>query len=74
MPSLLLLLLGLLAATHLASAQSLPIISQNPPSLRWEEVRTPHFRVIYPAGIDTAARRTAARLEAVHQADGQTLG
>ena len=71
---LLLLLLGLLGATCAAPAQSLPIISQNPSGLRWQQVQTPHFRVIYPAGLDTAARRTAARLEAVHQADGQTLG
>jgi len=74
MPRSFLLLLGLLLAARAACAQSLPIISQNPPGLRWQEVRTPHFRVIYPQGLDTAAQRTAARLEAVHQADGQTLG
>ena len=67
------LLLGLLAAGA-ARAQSLPIITQNPPGLRWQQVQTPHFRVIYPLGIDTAAQRTAGRLEALHQADGQTLG
>ncbi|MGI4833406.1 MAG: hypothetical protein ACRYFK_08080 [Janthinobacterium lividum] len=67
------LLLGLLAAV-VARAQSLPIITQNPPGLRWQQVQTPHFRVIYPLGLDTAAQRTAGRLEALHQADGQTLG
>ncbi len=55
-------------------AQSLPIISQNPPELRWQEVRTPHFRVLYPAGLAAAAQRTAGRLEAVHGPDGATLG
>ena len=55
-------------------AQSLPVISQNPPALRWQEVRTPHFRVLYPAGLDAAAQRTAGRLEAVHGPDGATLG
>jgi hypothetical protein len=68
-PALLLLL-----TAPAALAQSLPIISQNPPALRWEEVRTPHFRVLYPAGLDTAAQRTAGRLEAVHGPDGATLG
>ena len=67
-PALLLLL-----ATR-AAAQSLPIIPQNPPGLRWQEVRTPHFRVLYPAGLDTAAQRTAQRLEAVHGPEGATLG
>jgi hypothetical protein len=66
-------LLLLFAATA-AAAQSLPIISQNPPELHWQEVRTPHFRVLYPAGLDTAAQRTAGRLEAVHGSHGATLG
>ncbi|MGI4871421.1 MAG: hypothetical protein ACRYFX_09620 [Janthinobacterium lividum] len=70
----LLLALPALLAAHLSAAQSLPIINQNPPGLRWEEVRTPHFRVLYPAGLDTAARRTASRLEAAHGPDGATLG
>jgi hypothetical protein len=64
----------LLTAAAPAAAQSLPIITQNPPALRWQEVRTPHFRVLYPAGFDTAAQRTASRLEAVHGPDGATLG
>jgi hypothetical protein len=63
----------LLLATQ-AAAQSLPVIPQNPPSLRWQEVRTPHFRVLYPAGLDTAAQRTVQRLEAVHGPEGTTLG
>jgi hypothetical protein len=63
----------LLLATQ-AAAQSLPIIPQNPPGLRWQEVRTPHFRVLYPVGFDTAAQRTAQRLEAVHGPEGVTLG
>ncbi|RZK52594.1 MAG: hypothetical protein EOO59_13495, partial [Hymenobacter sp.] len=64
----------LLLATAKIAAQSLPIISQNAPGLRWQQVRTPHFRVLYPAGLDTAAQRTAQRLEAVHGPDGATLG
>ncbi|MGI4739159.1 MAG: hypothetical protein ACRYG7_28665 [Janthinobacterium lividum] len=55
-------------------AQSLPILTQNPPALRWQEIRSPHFRVLYPAGLDSAAQRTAGRLEAVHDAEGRTLG
>ncbi|GAB3582378.1 hypothetical protein GCM10027345_26430 [Hymenobacter daeguensis] len=66
-------LLGLLATVP-ARAQSLPILSQNPPGLRWREVRTPHFRVLYAGGIDTAAQRTAARLEQLHGPDVATLG
>jgi len=67
--------LGLaLLTSGAAAAQSLPILSQNPPHLRWQEIRSPHFRVLYPAGLDTAAQRTASRLEAVHGPEGATLG
>ena len=71
-----LLLPGLLSLllTVPAHAQSLPVLTQNPPALRWQEVRTPHFRVIYAAGIDSAAQRTAARLEQLHGPDVATLG
>ena len=74
MPRPLLILWFLLLATAKIAAQSLPVISQNPPGLHWQEVRTPHFRVLYPAGLDTAAQRTAQRLEAVHGPEGTTLG
>ena len=57
-----------------AQAQSLPVLPQNPRGLRWQEVRTPHFRVIYTGGIDSAAQRTAARLEQLHGPDVATLG
>ncbi|WP_226163084.1 TolB family protein [Hymenobacter terricola] len=71
-----LLLPGLLSLffTAPARAQSLPILSQNPPALRWRTVNTPHFRVLYAGGIDSAARRTAARLEQLHGPDVATLG
>ena len=71
-----LLLPGLLSlcTTVPARAQSLPILPQNPPALRWREVRTPHFRVLYAGGIDSAAQRTAARLEQLHGPGAATLG
>jgi hypothetical protein len=70
------LLLALLswAGAKVALAQTLPIISQNPTNLRWRQVNTPHFRVLYPQGLDSAAQRTAQRLERVHGPEGATLG
>jgi len=70
---LLLALLSWLGA-KVATAQTLPILSQNPTGLRWRQLRTPHFRLLYPAGIDTAAQRTARQLELVHGPLGTTLG
>lgn len=66
-------LLSLLPA-GLAGAQSLPVLTQNPPALRWQEVRTPHFRVLYAGGLDSAAQRTAARLEQLYGPGVATLG
>ena len=71
-----LLLPGLLSLLFItpARAQSLPVLPQNSPDLRWREVRTPHFQVLYAGGIDTAAQRTAARLEQLHGPGVVTLG
>ena len=60
------LALAFLAALA-ASAQNLPILDQNPPALRWYQLKTPHFRVIYPQGFEQPARRTAQRLEEVYE-------
>ena len=62
-----------LAGLAPAGAQSLPVLPQNPPALRWQEVRTPHFRVLFAGGIDSAAQRTAARLEQLHGPGVATL-
>ena len=67
-------LLGLSGAVGSLHAQSLPVLGQNPPALRWQEVRTPHFRVLYAGGIDSAAQRTALRLEQLHGPGVATLG
>jgi len=69
-----LLLTVLAGLTAPAAGQSLPVLDQNPPGLRWQQVRTPHFRVIYPAGLDSAAQRTAGRLEQVHGPGTASLG
>jgi hypothetical protein len=69
-----LLLPGLWLSVLGAAGQTLPVLDQNPTRLRWQEVRTPHFRVIYPAGLDSAAQRTAGRLEQLHQPNVATLG
>jgi len=73
MKALLPLLLTALAAAP-AAAQRLPVLPTNPAALRWQQLRTPHFRLLYPLGLDSAARRTAGRLEALHEPEGTSLG
>ena len=57
----------LLLATVAANAQTLPVLDQTPASLRWYRLTTPHFRILYPAGFDTTAQRTAQRLEELYE-------
>jgi hypothetical protein len=52
------------AHTLLSQASIIPL-QQNPALLRWRQVRTPQFRVIYPAGFEAEAQRTARALQAV---------
>jgi len=68
LPATLLLLLSL----H-TKAQTLPVLDQNPASLRWYRLQTPHFRVLYPAGFETPAQRTAHRLEQLYEPVGESL-
>nr|WP_262904994.1 hypothetical protein [Hymenobacter pini] len=57
-----------------AAQTLLPVEQQVPAAVRWYEVRTSHFRVVYPEGFEARARRTAARLEQVHEPGGASLG
>ncbi|WP_461128839.1 hypothetical protein [Spirosoma aerophilum] len=67
------LLALLLVAGPLAIAQTLPVLDQNPSSLRWYRLTTPHFRVIYPKGFDSTAQRTAKRLESLYEPASASL-
>ncbi|GAB3575449.1 hypothetical protein GCM10027578_39660 [Spirosoma luteolum] len=69
----LLLLLTLVIGVR-ARAQLLPVLDQNPTSLRWYQLNTPHFRILYPAGFDSVARQTASRLERLSGPVSASLG
>jgi Tol biopolymer transport system component len=49
-------------------------LSNNPASLTWSQINTPHFRVIYPTGFDEQAQRMANTLEHIHEPAARTLG
>ncbi|GAB4036164.1 TolB family protein [Spirosoma gilvum] len=63
----------LVSASFAATAQTLPILDQNPTSLRWYQLNTPHFRVLYPTGLDSTAQRTASRLEQLYEPASASL-
>jgi hypothetical protein len=47
---------------------------QNPASLKWSYIKTPHFKLIFPSQINSVANRTANVLETVYQPVSQSLG
>jgi hypothetical protein len=49
-------------------------LNTNPPSLRWYQVNTPHFRVLFPNGFEAQAQRMANTLEHIHAAEAKSLG
>lgn len=49
-------------------------LSQNPASLKWSQIKTPHFRLIFPSNIQSLGERTANVLETVYQPVSKTLG
>jgi hypothetical protein len=50
------------------------INENNPPSLKWFQVNTPHFRVLFPQGFDVQAQRMANTLEHIHGPESKTMG
>jgi hypothetical protein len=56
-----------------ASAQDV-ILENNPPSLKWSQVNTRNFRIIFPNGFDSQAQRVANTLEHIREAEAKSLG
>ncbi|MDR1865358.1 MAG: hypothetical protein LBR08_07280 [Bacteroidales bacterium] len=67
-----LVLLLLLFSWEICRAQFLES-GTNPPSVRWQQIHTEHFRVIFPADIPGEGQRAANVLEYIYGAEGKTL-
>lgn len=68
----LVLLLFVISNTLLPATYS--AFAQNPSTLKWSQIKTPHFRVIFPKGTDSLAQRTANVLETIHEPVSNSLG
>ncbi len=68
----------LLAAFGLGSeqshAQESVVNATNAPSLKWYQLNTTHFRVLYPQGYEQQAQRMANTLEYIHEPEAKTMG
>lgn len=50
------------------------ILENNPPSIKWYQVNTPHFRVVFPKGYEVQGQRVANTLEHIHDEEAKSLG
>ncbi len=55
-------------------AQEAVVSETNPPSLKWYQINTPSFRILYPQGFDTQAQRMANTLETIRVPEARTIG
>jgi len=63
----------LIGAIRVACAQSSLVLENNPP-LKWYQINTPNFKIIYPAGFEAQANRMANTMEHIRVPEAATLG
>ncbi|MBS1558503.1 MAG: hypothetical protein JST69_07215 [Bacteroidetes bacterium] len=55
-------------------AQETVISATNPASIKWSQINTPHFRLLFPQGFEGQAQRMANTMEAIREPEGKTIG
>ena len=56
------------------SAQESVTAETSPASMKWFQINTNHFRVLYPDGFETQAQRVANTLEHIREPEAKTIG
>lgn len=54
--------------------ESIGTFQTNPTYLRWNQIDTEHFRILYPDGFDTQAQRMANTMEHIREPEANTMG
>jgi hypothetical protein len=54
--------------------QAQDVLENNPPAIKFYQVNTPHFRVIFPKGFEAQGQRVANTLEFIHDEEAKSLG
>ena len=68
------LLAGVIFCLFAVGAVAQSVLENNPTFLKWNQIHTPHFRVLYPVGFDAQAQRMANTLEHVYVPEAKTIG
>ncbi|MBS1487556.1 MAG: hypothetical protein JST43_08185 [Bacteroidetes bacterium] len=64
----------LLFFTFRIFAQESVVSQTNPASIKWNQINTSHFRLLFPQGFDSQAQRMANTLETIREPEGKTIG
>ncbi len=59
---------------QVAKAQELEVLGANAPSIKWYQINTTNFKILYPKGFEFQAQRMANTLEHIHAPEAATLG
>ena len=58
----------------LTSVSAQGIMDNNPPSVKWKQIKTPGFKIIYPEDYEGDAQHVANTLEHIRAAESETMG
>lgn len=61
--------LFILSVLCVSSVLGQEVLNNNAPSIKWQQINTEHFRVIFPSGFEQEAQRVANTLETLHEAE-----
>src|SRR6267154_2637414 len=64
----------LLITSFSIHAQEQAVSATNPASLKWYQINTPNFRLLYPQGFESQAKRMATTLERIRETEAKTIG
>ncbi len=65
---------SLLIISFSLRAQEQAVSATNPASLKWYQINTPNFRLLYPQGFEVQAQRMANTLERIREPEAKTIG
>lgn len=55
-------------------AQETSVQANNPAGLKWFQINTPNFKLLFPEGFEQPAQRMANTLESIRDPEGETIG
>ena len=67
-------LAGLISCLFPLAAVAQSVLENNPTYLKWNQIQTPNFRVLFPIGFDTQAQRMANTLEHIYEPEAKSIG